>query len=196
MLTIGLNAVLVLVDLQDLFAEMVGVGHPAIERNRRLATVWRDKRGSKRMVFPFVGWKDDGEVPGNIRQFASGIVPLLTGGCAEATFIPGVITPEEQKSRTERKTSFDATRQTGLPWRLRAEGVSEVFVCGLTTPVCVAETVNGLVQEGFKVTLIADACASQAFPPYSAEEAHEQAVARLRALWCNITTTEEVIVAL
>lgn len=49
-------------------------------------------------------------------------------------------------------------KPTGLGEWLKAQGVAEVFVCGLATDYCVKFTALDAVQEGFKVHLIEDAC--------------------------------------
>lgn len=54
---------------------------------------------------------------------------------------------------------FDNNRQgdTGLASFLKSEGIDEIFVCGLATDYCVKFTVLDGLEEGFKVSLIADA---------------------------------------
>lgn len=49
-------------------------------------------------------------------------------------------------------------RATGLGEWLKAKGVTDVYVCGLTTDYCVRFTALDAVGLGFKVYLIADAC--------------------------------------
>lgn len=49
-------------------------------------------------------------------------------------------------------------RSTALADYLRGRGVEEVFVGGLATDVCVFFTVMDSLKEGFKTTMILDAC--------------------------------------
>jgi len=49
-------------------------------------------------------------------------------------------------------------RSTGLGEFLKANGVEELFVCGLATDFCVKATAIDAVQLGFKTHLIEDAC--------------------------------------
>ena len=49
-------------------------------------------------------------------------------------------------------------RSTALADYLRGRGVEEVFVSGLATDVCVYFTVMDSIKEGFKTTMILDAC--------------------------------------
>lgn len=55
---------------------------------------------------------------------------------------------------------FDNGRRaaTGLAEWLRAQGVSDISVCGLATDYCVKFTVLDALREGFRVSLIAAAC--------------------------------------
>jgi nicotinamidase-related amidase len=67
------------------------------------------------------------------------------------------------------KTTFSAALSSDLVDRLRARGVDTVVTGGLTTPICVQTTVDGLSMTGLKVIVLADACASQAIGTLSAE---------------------------
>lgn len=49
-------------------------------------------------------------------------------------------------------------KSTGLGEWLKARGVKEIFVCGLTTDYCVKFTALDAVQMGFKTHVIEDAC--------------------------------------
>lgn len=189
---------LVIVDAQAAFAHLVGAtGAAAVANIQHLYRAWTDRFGLERLHLPYVAWKNTEEV-GHVERFMPGIGDLLREGRPEVELIPGLprVASPEFKARSVRKCGFDATRDTVLVRRLRGEGVTNVTLCGLTTPVCVAETVAGLCHEGFAVTVVGDACASQEFPPHSAAEAHDQAIARLRHLWAGITSTAQVLESL
>jgi nicotinamidase/pyrazinamidase len=49
-------------------------------------------------------------------------------------------------------------RATGLGDYLRAQGVTDIFICGLATDYCVKFTALDALQLGFRTTVIADAC--------------------------------------
>ncbi|HKJ98595.1 MAG TPA: nicotinamidase [Desulfotignum sp.] len=53
----------------------------------------------------------------------------------------------------DQNSAFD---QTGLDVRLRADGISRVFIGGLAEDVCVLATALDAAQEGFETILIAD----------------------------------------
>jgi nicotinamidase/pyrazinamidase len=88
-----------------------------------------------------------------------------TGG---ACFAPGLETraiervfPKGTDVRVDSYSGlFDNGRRnsTGLGEYLRGRGVTEVGVCGLATDYCVKFTALDAVREGFRVTLIEDAC--------------------------------------
>jgi nicotinamidase-related amidase len=68
-----------------------------------------------------------------------------------------------------------------------------VVVGGLTTPICVQTTVDGLSMTGVKVIVLTDACASQAIGALSAEQAHEAAIARMAYLFAAIEDTDAFV---
>jgi nicotinamidase-related amidase len=68
-----------------------------------------------------------------------------------------------------------------------------VVVGGLTTPICVQTTVDALSMTGFKVIVLADACASQAIGTLSAEQAHAAAIQRMAYLFAAVEDTEEFV---
>jgi nicotinamidase/pyrazinamidase len=68
---------------------------------------------------------------------------------------------------------FDNGRRaaTGLGDWLRANGVAEISVCGLATDYCVKFTVLDALREGFRVTLLCDACRGVNLAPGDVERA-------------------------
>ena len=56
-------------------------------------------------------------------------------------------------------------------------------------PICVQTTVDGLSMTGFKVIVLADACASQAIGALSAEQAHAAAIQRMAYLFAAAEDT-------
>jgi nicotinamidase-related amidase len=62
-------------------------------------------------------------------------------------------------------------------------------VGGLTTPICVQTTVDGLSMVGIKVIVLTDACASQAIGALSAEDAHAAAIERMAYLFAAVQDT-------
>ena len=62
-------------------------------------------------------------------------------------------------------------KSTGLGEWLRAQGVTEVFVCGLATDYCVKFTALDAAQMGFKTQLIEDASRGVNLCPNDAKNA-------------------------
>ena len=91
------------------------------------------------------------------------------------------------------KTTFSAVLSSDLVDRLRARGIDTVVTGGLTTPICVQTTVDGLSMTGLKVIVLADACASQAIGTLSAEAAHEAAIARMGYLFAAVQDTDAFV---
>lgn len=62
-------------------------------------------------------------------------------------------------------------RSTGLEIFLRAKGVAEIFIAGLTTEYCVKYSVLDALQLGFRPYVIIDACRGVNLEPDDAEKA-------------------------
>ena len=75
-----------------------------------------------------------------------------------------------------RKTTGDAFAGTELEEVLRLEGVGEVVVGGFMTHKCVAATVRGAAERGWRVAVVVDATAAVGEGELSAEEVHARAL--------------------
>jgi nicotinamidase-related amidase len=180
---------LVSIDLQVCFGalEPVPGAEEAVARFRRLATAWRAAGG--RVVHVHTYFVAEGE-PGRLPDFAPGVVDALAQGAPMTAFYDGVV---HDGDLLVRKTRFSAVASSDLVERLRELGTETVLVAGLTTPICVQTTVDGLTMLGHKVVLAHDACASQPMGPLSADEAHRAAVERMRYLFARVADTDELI---
>lgn len=71
---------------------------------------------------------------------------------------------------------FDNGRRedTGLSSYLKEKGVIDVFICGLATDYCVKFSTLDALSEGFKTTLIADACRGVNISPEDSHQAIEE----------------------
>ncbi len=88
------------------------------------------------------------------------------------------------------KPGKGAFHATTLEKMLVEKGIETLFVCGLTTHVCVASTLREAADRGLDTVLVEDGC--QAYEP----ELHEGALAVLRmpaALFGWLTRSENVI---
>jgi biuret amidohydrolase len=88
------------------------------------------------------------------------------------------IIPELYPLKTEPvidKPGKGAFYQTDLELMLRNQGIDTLFVCGVTTEVCVNTTVREANDRGFRCIVLADCCASY-FPEF-----HEAGLAMIKA---------------
>ena len=113
--------------------------------------------------------------------------PLMSGR-DNAEFYPGLVEPEDLVMR---KTGFSAVAAGNLLEILSEHGWDTVVMGGLTTPICVGTTSDGLSMAGIKVVILEDACASQPFEGFSAQEAHAFALARFRYQFGQTMTTKK-----
>ena len=59
------------------------------------------------------------------------------------------------------KTSFDALSEEAVLEELKNSERKQVIVLGIETHICVHQTVAGLIDKGFDVTVVSDACSSR-----------------------------------
>ncbi|MEP6657817.1 MAG: isochorismatase family protein [Betaproteobacteria bacterium] len=156
------GSLLLAVDIQERLAPHVEGSEALIERTRALMTA--------------------------ARRF--GIACRLTEHCA--TQIGPVVaavregfTPDEIFN----KTLFGATDHPAFVALLRATGAEHIVVAGMEAHVCVMQTVLGLLDEGFRVTAVADAIGAR-----RARQADRQwALERMRAAGAILAGTETVL---
>ncbi|KAK4941663.1 hypothetical protein LTR10_018402 [Elasticomyces elasticus] len=87
-----------------------------------------------------------------------------------------------------------------LEERLRELGGQEVVVIGMDGAQCINDNARGASERGFKVTVIADACASYGMRhfmaygrTYNPEETHDAAMSMLANGFANVICTEEFL---
>lgn len=90
---------------------------------------------------------------------------------------------------------------TGLDAHLREHGLLDLVVAGLTTEHCVSSSVRAAADLGFRVTVVADACAAFGLPGpngtlYPADVIHGTALASLAEESAAVSTTADVIASL
>jgi nicotinamidase/pyrazinamidase len=85
---------------------------------------------------------------------------------------------------------FDNARRraTGLAEYLRAQGVDEVYLCGLATDYCVKFSALDAIDEGFRTHVIADACRGIDLHPGDVARAFEE----MRATGAEIVDSQNV----
>lgn len=88
------------------------------------------------------------------------------------------------------KTTDSVVSGTNYCRLIRNIGIDTVVVTGIVTDQCVAGTVRGLADDGFKVICVEDACAA------SCMELHDAELKIMNNLYCNVLSTEETIAVL
>ncbi|WP_312092816.1 cysteine hydrolase family protein [Aminipila sp.] len=85
------------------------------------------------------------------------------------------------------KTTDSVVSGTNYSRLIRNLGIETVVVTGIVTDQCVAGTVRGLADDGFKVICVEDACAAACM------ELHDAELKIMNNLYCNVLSTEETI---
>lgn len=88
------------------------------------------------------------------------------------------------------KPGYGAFHQTDLAQILETRGIRRLYLCGVTTEVCVHSTLREAVDRGFECVLVADACGS-AHP--ALHEAALQMVAVEGGIFGRVAATQSVI---
>ncbi len=85
------------------------------------------------------------------------------------------------------KTTDSVTTGTNYLTLLRFMGIETVVVTGIVTDQCVASTVRGLADDGFKVICVEDCCAAGSM------ELHNAELKIMNSIYCEVMSTEETI---
>lgn len=85
------------------------------------------------------------------------------------------------------KTTDSVTTGTNYLQLLRNMGVETVVVTGIVTDQCVASTVRGLADDGFKVICVEDACAAGDI------ELHNNELKIMNIIYCDVLSTNDTI---
>ena len=85
------------------------------------------------------------------------------------------------------KTTDSVTTGTNYLTLLRFMGIETVVVTGIVTDQCVASTVRGLADDGFKVICVEDACAA------GSQELHDAELKIMSVIYCDVLSTDETI---
>ena len=156
----------------------------AVRNFIRAAQAWREVGGTVFQVH--VAYTQEHGPTGRMTDFISDIGKALSKDSPATAFYEGVM---QEGDILVPKTCFSAVISSDLLAQLRSRHLDTAVVAGLTTPICVQTTVDGLSMSGIKTVLLEDACASQAIGRFSAEQAHQAAVDRMGYLFAQIETT-------
>lgn len=85
------------------------------------------------------------------------------------------------------KTAFNALNDESLVNDLKTYNKKQIIIFGIETHICVHQTVDALIENGFDVTVVRDACGSRS------ELEYQSGLACMKQNGANIKTTEMVL---
>lgn len=181
---------LIVVDVQNDFLPGGALGVPDGDRVvpvlDRYLSLFHD-RGLP--VFATRDWHPRGHV--SFRERGGPWPPHCIAGTAGAAFAPGLRLPPGatviSKATGADEDAYSGFQGTDLAERLRAAGVSRVFVGGLATDYCVLETVKDALAAGFETVLLRDACRAVEVAPGDGLKAERE----MRRLGARLTGLDE-----
>jgi nicotinamidase-related amidase len=179
------NTALLLVDVQH------GIDDPL--RGPR-----NNPAAERRIADLLAAWRAAGRPVIHVQHLSLEPGSLLRDGLAGASFKPEA-TPLAAEPVFQKHT-HSAFVGTDLEAHLRAHGIADLVVAGLTTDHCVSTTVRMARDLGFGVTVVADATATfgRRGPDdaeFSADLMHRTALASLRDEFATVRSAHEVLAA-
>jgi nicotinamidase-related amidase len=144
-----------------------------VPNTRRLLDAFRGKGG--RVLYVTIGAADP-----TLADAAPHMKKLFAGtqnwvGSREHEIVAGL--EPKPGELVVRKTTVGAFASTGIDAMLRSIGVRQLYVCGVSTNMCVDTTAREAADRGYCVTLVEDACGA-AKPEY-----HEAAITTFQRLF-------------
>ncbi len=88
------------------------------------------------------------------------------------------------------KTSFSALLEENIKNKvqeLKNNGITQIFICGIETHICLLQTVQDLIKEGFEVHVVKDASSSRD------KDEHKTGLELMKKYGAYITTVEIVL---
>ena len=178
---------LLLIDFQTGFEDPVwgDRNNPTAEENAaRLLTTWRAAHR------PVIHVRHLSTTPGSPLHPETGSIDFLPA-----------LTPDASETVFEKSVN-SAFIGTGLEQHLRDQGITQLTVCGLTTPHCVSTSCRMAANLGFNVTLAHDACAAftgnadtswNNGARMTAEEIHHSAVSHLHEEFVQARDVDQIL---
>jgi nicotinamidase-related amidase len=187
---------LVVIDAQRSFCDpdgsMARQGRPIdtmAEAARRCDRLASDARAAgarvvwTRMVFA-PDYSDGGELIRTIRPNLARIGALRRGSGDE--LLSSLVHPDPADAIVD-KPRYSALVGTGLEEMLRREAIGRVFLCGVTTSMCVESTARDIGQRDFETYVVADCCAD------FDSDRHRASLAAIEFGFARIVTAPQVL---
>jgi nicotinamidase-related amidase len=179
------NTALVLVDVQQ------GLDDPRLG-------VRNNPEAERRIADLLAAWRAAGRPVVHVQHVSREVGSTLREGLAGVAFKPEAVPlPSEPVFRKRVNSAFIGT---GLEAHLRAHGIVDLVVAGLTTDHCVSTTVRMAANLGFAVTVVDDATATFARrgpdgADIGAELVHRVELASLHGEFATVRSTQQVLAA-
>lgn len=151
------KAILVIVDVQGKLAQLM------FDKESLFANQQRMARGAKTLGIPIL-WNEQN--PLGLGATIPELAEILTG------------------QQPLVKNTFSCCGNPAFGERIKASGRRQVLLVGIETHVCVYQTAQDLLQQGFQVEVVADAVSSRT------ESNKRLGLERMKALGAGITSTE------
>lgn len=130
----------------------------------------------------------------SVRPGATFFVPNTPGAEISAAVKPAAGEPLVQKNFP------NAFRNTGLLETLRERGITEVYITGAMSHMCVDATTRAAFDLGFACTVLEDACATRALTfkgaAIPAAQVHAAFMAALAVPYAKVLSTRDALAAL
>lgn len=182
---------LILVDIQNDFCPG---GSLAVEDGDKIVPIVNELQKKFNLVVATKDWHPPGHA-----SFVTLWNPHCVQGTAGAEFVAALDTSRVAhvflKGTDHAVDSYSGffdnehKRSTGLGDYLRAQGVSDVFICGLATDYCVKFTALDALRLGFRTAVVEDAC--RGVEVNAGDTA--RAVAEMRAAGVQITNSADLM---
>lgn len=181
-----MNAALILIDIQQGFNAPTWGERNNLDAETNAAKLLEHWRGNGRPIFHIrhVSVEPNSPLSGDGTSFKPEVEPLKGEAILE-------------------KSVNSAFIGTNLETRLRDAKITDLVICGLTTPHCVSTTTRMAANLGFNVKLVADACASFTSnadmswktnaAALDAQTIHDTALAHLHGEFATVVQSAELL---
>ena len=155
-----------------------------IPANKKLLEYFR-KNGMTVTFGRIACLRDDGEDRSPVQK-SDGWNGMLLPVNSYAAQMIDELTPMENEIVVN-KTTDSVTTGTNYLQLLDFMGIETVVVTGIVTDQCVASTVRGLADAGYKVICVEDACAAGSM------ELHDAELKIMSVIYCDVLSSDETI---
>ena len=150
---------------------------------RRMLSAFRGNAG--RVIYIMLGAADESlaDAPVHMKKLFGGTRNWI--GSREHEIVAGL--QPQPGELVLRKTTVGAFASSGIDAALRSLGILQLYVCGVSTNMCVDTTAREAADRGYVVTLLEDACGA-AKPEY-----HDAAIVTFKRLFGRVISCDAAL---